>query len=207
MIPNKILPYLTDGTIVFFRDKGVIGKLICGAQSIYTKHEFGVKSLWSHIGIIIGDYFYESTVKFNKKKKIYGCVKRTLKERFDHKSLKKHYSVLGFQQNLPLSSENWELIFDKVNYLINNDIKYGGQELFGTLFRILRWRFAKKSKKEALLQKANKFDSSNVYCVAFVADAIEACGKEYIDVHHSISTVDEAWYDCKLTCNNKIIKV
>ena len=91
--------------------------------------------------------------------------------------------------------------------MVTDKIQYGKKELLGTLIRILKWRLADKPTREKLLQQANKYDTSNVYCIAFVADCMEASGKTFIDVEHSISVVDEGWYDCHIPCNNEIMKI
>jgi hypothetical protein len=202
---EKIEDYLNDKTIVFFDNKGFIG-LLKWVQSIYTKVAFKTKSEWTHIGIILDGYFYESTLNLNGEK--YNEVIRTkVEDRFNEKELKR-YNKLGFQFNfVELKEIDWKRIKKEAQEYILNDIDYAKKELFGTFFWMLKWRFSKPEKRRQLELSQNRFNTDNVYCIAYVADIMESNKKslEYIDIEHSVSVVDEGWNDCKMSCANKII--
>lgn len=217
---ERLLPYLKDRTVVYFRAKK--GKFLLWAQSIFTKKEFGCKSMWTHVGLILGGYLYESTVrknkgrmkkvlgiKFRKTTLIYGVIKTKVSERFSAEKIKK-YNQFGFQLNfVQLDAKDWKAIKAAADKDVKGKRKYGGKEIPGTLIRLIRWRLTRNAKKKAaLLQQENRWNTKAGYCVACVADWMEANIKklDYVDVAHSISTVDEPWHDSGLACTNKIIR-
>jgi len=78
--------------------------------------------------------------------------------------------------------------------------------LVGTLITILRWKLTRNpDKRRRILREHNPFDSSiSMYCIAFVADCIEKANVDYIDVQHSVSTVDHGWFTKLKHVNKKI---
>jgi len=189
--------------MVFFKDKGFIGNAIIESQNI----RWNGKSQWSHIGFFYNEKFYESTVKFKitkERKKflffhinipklqyVYGIYITDIAKRF--KNWRKSYSKLGIQYNFNFSERIWKKAIEKAEQMKKNHIKYGGLELFGTLSQLIKWKMTKDpEKREKILQEKNPFNTSSVYCIAFVADCFSSV--KYIDVESSISTVDDGWF-------------
>ncbi len=194
-LKNEISKYLIPKTILFEKGKDFISNAIIEAQNIFWEEQ-GKKSQWSHIGFFGSDgKFYESTVKFTWGKLVYGIrvskPKKILKEVF------KNDEKIGIQLNLgEISNEDWDKITEEGKKLKKQKCTYGGLELVGTLFTIMRWKFTRDpEKRKKLLQEHNPFnDVKSMYCIAFVADCIEKASVEYVNVEHSISTVDHGWF-------------
>lgn len=203
---KDITKYLKPRTIIFLQGKGFIEQAILACQNIYVKEKFGVKSKWSHIGIIADDgLYYESTISIATG--INGVKVSTIKKAFSKKKLK-DYNRLGFQYDLKLSDSEWWTISHSCWKAKKDKLKYGTLELFGTLFTLTWWKISGKKKRKKILQMRNPFDSiMKVYCIAFVNDMIESCGREYLEVESSISTVDEAWINCKIKNKQREVKV
>ncbi len=206
-LKKEISEYLIPKTIMFEKGKGFIENAILESQNIYWDEQ-GRKSQWSHIGFFgIDGNFYESTVKFSWKKLVYGIriskPKKILKEIF------KNDEKIGFQFKFEnISDEDWEAITTKGKELKKKKVTYGGLELVGTLITIFKWKLTRDPKKrKKILQKHNPFDDvKSMYCIAFVADCIEKANVDYVDVEHSISTVDHGWFT-KLKHENKKIEI
>jgi len=232
MTNEKIQKYLKPCTIVFFKGRGFISKAIIEAQHIYVKERFKKSSQWSHIGFVgIDGKFYESTVKVSIKwqKKIlfkifgkevsikvpkinyvYGIYITDVEKRF--KNIEKTDEKLGFQYDIQdLTLKDWEEITNYGKFLKEKNIKYGGKELFGTLITLIKWKITKNEKKrKQLLKEKNPFDTSDVYCVAFVSDCIkEGSKRNYTDpsINHSVLTVDEPWHNPLFKLKKKAVRL
>ena len=206
-LKKEISKYIIPKTIMFEKGKGFIENAILESQNIYWDEQ-GKKSQWSHIGFFgINGNFYESTVKFGWKKLVYGI--RVSKPKKILKEILKNDEKIGFQFKFEnISDEDWEAITAKGKELKKKKVTYGGLELFGTLITILRWKLTRDPKKrKKILQEHNTFDDvKSMYCIAFVADCIEKANVDYVDVEHSISTVDHGWFT-KLKHENKKIEI
>ena len=204
---NEINKYIIPKTIMFEKGKGFIENAILESQNIVWQEE-GKISQWSHIGFFGTDgKFYESTVKFSWKKLIYGI--RVSKPKKILKEILKNDEKIGFQFEFEnISDENWEAITAKGKELKKNKVTYGGLELVGTLITILRWKLTRNpDKRRRILREHNPFDNSkSMYCIAFVADCIEKANVNYVEVQHSVSTVDHGWFT-KLKHENKKIEI
>jgi len=206
-LKDEITKHLVPKTIMFEKGKGFISQAILESQNIVWK-EAGKHSQWSHIGFFGTDgKFYESTVKFGWKKILYGI--RVSKPEKILKEIVKHDEEIGFQDKFEnISDEGWETITQKGKELKRKKVKYGGLELVGTLITILRWKLTRNpDKRRRILREHNPFDESrSMYCIAFVADCIEKANVNYVDVEHSVSTVDHGWFT-KLKHENKKIAI
>ena len=206
-LKEEIRKLLVPKTIMFEKGKGFIGSAIIESQNIVWSEQ-DKKSQWSHIGFFGTDgKFYESTVKFSWKKLTYGI--RVSKPKKILKEIIKHDEKIGFQTVFEnISDEDWEAITAKGKELKKKKVKYGGVELVGTLITILRWKLARNpDKRRRILREHNPFDSTkSMYCIAFVADCIEKANVNYVDVEHSVSTVDHGWFT-ELKHENKKIKI
>lgn len=206
-LKNEIGKYLIPKTVMFEKGKGFISNAIIESQNIVWDEQ-GKKSQWSHIGFFGTDgKFYESTVKFGWKKILYGI--RVSKPKKILKEILKNDEKIGFQTTFDkISDVDWEAITAKGKELKKKKVKYGGVELVGTLITILRWKLSKNpDKRRRIMREHNPFDSSkSMYCIAFVADCIEKANVNYVDVTHSVSTVDHGWFT-KLKHKSNIIDV
>ena len=206
-LKNEINKYLIPKTIMFEKGKGFIENAILESQNIYWSEE-GKRSQWSHIGFFGTDgKFYESTVKFSWKKILYGI--RVSKPKKILKEIIKNDEKIGFQFEFEnISDEDWEAITTKGKELKKKKVTYGGLELVGTLITILRWKLSRNpDKRRRILREHNPFDNSkSMYCIAFVADCIEKANVNYVDVEHSVSTVDHGWFT-NLKHENKKIEI
>ena len=197
--------------VILTRAKGFISAAICKCQDIYTQKKYNKPSLFSHI-VLIGEdgICYESTVEFNWKKfkLVYGMKASDPKKTYSLKKLK-DYEVICFQKRFDvLKKKQWTQITEYAKKCVRDKVKYGGLELFGTLWTLIKWRFylavGMNKSADKLLEKKNPFDDTeNVYCIAFVSDAIASTGKKYIKINSSVATVDEGYYNCNL--NHKTI--
>jgi len=203
----EISKYLIPKTIMFEKGKGFISTAIIESQNIVWQVE-GKRSQWSHIGFFGTDgKFYESTVKFSWKKLLYGI--RVSKPKKILKEIIKNDDRIGFQFGFKnISDKDWEAITAKGKELKKKKVTYGGVELVGTLITILRWKLSRNpDKRRRILREHNPFDNSkSMYCIAFVADCIEKANVNYVDVEHSVSTVDHGWFS-KLKHENKKIDI
>ncbi|NQT65935.1 MAG: hypothetical protein HQ554_07120 [FCB group bacterium] len=203
----EISKYLIPKTIMFEKGKGFISNAIIESQNIIWQAE-GKRSQWSHIGFFGTDgKFYESTVKFSWKKILYGI--RVSKPKKILKEIIKNDDRIGFQFGFKnISDKDWEAITTKGKELKKKKVTYGGVELVGTLVTILRWKLTRNpDKRRRILREHNPFDNSkSMYCIAFVADCIEKANVDYVEVQHSVSTVDHGWFT-KLKHENKKIKI
>ncbi|MBN2461362.1 MAG: hypothetical protein JXB60_07115 [Candidatus Cloacimonetes bacterium] len=191
---RKVKDLLPRGAIIFERGCDFISQAIIEAQDIFWEEE-AKKSQWSHIGFIGADgYFYESTVKFSGRRFVYG-VRITQPSQLI-KEMTKNDDLIGIQYDLDMNRSQWEKATAKARQMKREKYVYGGLELFGTLLRLWRWKLTRDPRKRKnLLQKRNPFNlKKSLYCIAFVADCLEAAGVEYISVEHSIATVDHGWY-------------
>ena len=206
-LKKEINKYLIPKTIMFEKGKGFIENAILESQNIFWD-EHGKKSQWSHIGFFGTDgKFYESTVKFSWKKLTYGI--RVSKPKKILKEIIKNDEKIGFQFEFEnISDEDWEAITTKGKELKKKKVTYGGLELVGTLITILRWKLTRNpDKRRRILREHNPFDNSkSMYCIAFVADCIEKANVDYVEVQHSVSTVDHGWFT-KLKHENKKIEI
>ncbi len=206
-LKKEISKYIIPKTIMFEKGKGFIENAILESQNIYWSDE-GKISQWSHIGFFgIDGKFYESTVKFSWKKLVYGI--RVSKPPKILKEILKNDGKIGFQFEFEnMSDEDWEAITTKGKELKKKKVTYGGLELVGTLITILRWKLTRNpDKRRRILREHNPFDNSkSMYCIAFVADCIEKANVNYVDVEHSVSTVDHGWFT-KLKHENKKIEI
>jgi len=208
---------------IFFQGKGFISQAIIEAQNI----RWSGKSQWSHIGFVKDGIFYESTVKVGivkerkklfsvfgkdvyatvpKVKFVYGIYISDVGKRL--KNWQKENFQIGFQSDFDLPNSVWETMKKYTEELKRKKVKYGGKELFGTLWVLMKWKLTKDPKKRVeILKKKNPFDTSDVYCIAFVNDAFKAAGINYIDpsIDSSVSTVDDGWYT-KLKHRKTIVK-
>ncbi len=202
---EEIRKLLVPKTIMYEKGKGFISNAIIESQNIVWD-EYGKKSEWSHIGFFGTDgKFYESTVKFGWKKILYGI--RVSKPSKILKEIMKHDEKIGFQVKFEtISDEDWEAITAKGKELKKKKVKYGGIELVGTLITILRWKLTRNpDKRRRIMRERNPFDSKkSMYCIAFVADCIEKAEVDYVDVGHSVSTVDHGWFTKLKHEQNKI---
>ncbi|MEA2095296.1 MAG: hypothetical protein U9P73_01200 [Candidatus Cloacimonadota bacterium] len=206
-LKNELSKYLVSKTIMFEKGKGFISTAILESQNIVWQEE-GKRSQWSHIGFVGTDgKFYESTVKFGWKKILYGI--RVSKPKKILKEIIKHDDRIGFQFEFEnISDEDWIGITAKGKELKRKKVAYGGVELIGTLITILRWKLTRNpDKRKRIMREHNPFDKSkSMYCIAFVADCIEKANVDYVNVEHSVSTVDHGWFT-KLKHENKKIKL
>lgn len=216
-------------SIIYLKGKGFISEAILAAQDIYWK-EYGKKSNFSHVAIRLDDgYIYESTVKLNfieKEKEIkignitkkvkypviqfvYNVYRSTLEEYLATLTSNNYEKVVihtNFQQ---ISDNQWEIILNKAKELYDKKYKYGGLELFGTLFTLIRWKLTKDpEKRKEILSQRNPFDDKQaVYCIAFVADLMKAANvpytPDYIDT--SVLTVDHGYYT-SLKCSELVFR-
>lgn len=204
----KWAKYVTPKIIIYFNDDEFIDEAIMYCQSIYTKEKYGVKSKWSHIGFLGSDNkFYESTVEFSWTKIVYGIKISSCKKLI--KKIKRCKKI-GIQYDLDLAEDEWKEMQDYGKLLKKRKVKYGGIELFGTLWTILKWKVVSKKKRKEILKKENPFNSEAVYCCAFVSDAImKTTNKNFISpkIDASISVVDEGWINCYLENKKRIIKI
>lgn len=178
---------------IYFYEKGFIGDSILACQDIYW-NEFGINSRFSHVGFMGTDnFFYESTVDFNLKNTIYGIYSESVESR-----IKKWYKYdkLAVQVFPTININQWDVLTASAKKNVGK-IEYGGLELFGTLWTLIRWKLTfDKEKKKRILMEKNIFDSTKAqYCVSFVVDEmeknlnIELCpGTE-----NSVLTVDHLW--------------
>lgn len=205
--------------VIFTKGKGLGIKFLLGIQSIFTNAEYGIKSNWNHVVLKIDNYIYESTVgkvrngtkkflfwKIKKYKKIRHVLKTDV-NKWCSKITRKKFICVGIQKDHKLSPAEWKKIKAHAVDHIARGTKYAFKELRGTMARIIKYRLTRRSQRAALMQEHNKHDSDKVYCIAFVADCMEASGKEYMDVAHCVSVVDEGWIDSKIPCNNSIIRI
>ena len=113
------------------------------------------------------------------------------------KEMKKIDELIGIQSKFKrITEQDWVRITDEGKALKKAKYTYGGLELVGTLLVILRWKLTRDpEKRKKILKEHNPFDmKDSLYCIAFVADCLSAAGIEYIDIQHSISTVDHGWF-------------
>ena len=210
---SRVKDYAKPRSIVFEKGDSLVAKAILKAQNL----QWDGYSNFHHVYFIAEDGFcYESTLKMKwvkeKKKFLWwnikvpvlrfvGGVVRTDIETRMAKSFKKCKEI-GVQYNFNLSSNDWFKITEKAQEMLHAKYKYGTMEIAGTALRLMRYKVVSwfsKDRAEKLLKKKNPFDKKEtLYCIAFVAECMEACGKEYIDVHSSVATVDEGWVDCKM---------
>jgi len=219
-------------SIIFTKDAGFIGNAICAAQNLYWK-EVGKKSQFSHVVFIGPDgKCRESVVKMKwvkVQKKIFGIKISIPQLKFvngiyisdpetRYKDAQKEYSKMAVEYGFKWSKSVWEKAAAYGDKLYAEKQKYGGIELFGTLWVITKWKWYMKTKQykkaDELLLKENPFNSSKmVYCIAFVADAVAAGGvKNYLnvdddpqpDVNSSTSTVDHGWWT-KVPCKREML--
>jgi len=198
---------LVPKTILFEKGRGFISNAIIEAQNILWK-DSGKESQWSHIGFFGSDgKFYESTVKFSWKKIIYGI--RVSKSSKILKEIIKHSEKIGIQSEFThITDHEWDLITANAIDLKKAKATYGGLELVGTIITILRWKFSRDpDKRKRILREHNPFDNStSMYCIAFVADCLKNAKVDYIEVEHSVSTVDHGWLS-KLKHKSKIFTI
>jgi len=196
-------------SIIFFKGKDYISKLIIESENIFWKNQSTYpdykNAQWSHVGLLIGNFFYESTVDVDRKL-VYGVQRVLIDKRFSEKELK-NVSQIGVIQNLNISKQQ---IVDIRNYCEKSigKITYGGVELFGTLLALWLWKISPTSIKEKILRNKNPFDDpKSMYCVAFVIEALKN-GLGFYPlrkfVEPSISTVDHLWIDISLECEKLI---
>jgi len=192
---------------IFYRSNDFIGDAIVECQKIRNP-----KSEWSHVGFVGPDgLHYESTVSLSIVKKkikifkkeievptlryIYGIKITKAEDRIFEALDDKHISKIGIQTEFNLPDEVW-LKMTEYAYK-NRNLQYGGFELFGTLYTLLKWKATSDPKKrEEILKERNPFDSPKaVYCIAFVADAFAYAGVSYLPkgINSSISIVDDGW--------------
>ncbi len=195
------------GTIIFEKGKDFISQAIIQAQNLFWQ-DHDKQSQWSHIGFIGSDSrFYESTVKFTRKGFVYGI--RISRQKKILKEIYKSDEKIGIQNKfVQITDDDWKKITEKAISLKKAKYTYGGLELIGTLLVILKWKLTRDpEKKEKILREHNPFDiKESVYCIAFVADCLAAAGKEYLNIQHSISTVDHGWFT-DLEHDSKVIEI
>lgn len=199
-----MIEYLKPRTVIFLQGNGFIEQGILACQNLYVKKKFGVNSQWSHVGIIVDDgLYYDSTISFHGYSYTQGIRAGDPLKIFSEKGLK-DYNKIGFQYDFDLTNKDWRIITKSCQEAKQNKLNYGTLELFGTLFALLCWQFARTDKaRKKILKTRNIFDSPrDVYCCAFVNDRIESCGKNYIDPESSISTVDELFLNSKIKCKS-----
>jgi len=191
-------------TCVFFRDDGFISDAVIECQNIY----WDGTSQYSHIGFIGSDKkFYESTVsiktiniekkflgiklKIPQLKFVYGIKVSSLDDRLNDWCKYKRFGV----QNLPtITSEQWRDITAIGQKMYEQHFKYGGFELFGTLWTLIKWKLTRDPEKRKKILIANNpcDDPKAIYCIAFVATCItNSTGLDYVSgVSIEQSTVD-----------------
>jgi hypothetical protein len=197
-----------NNSVIFFRNRGWLGDAIIAAQDIYWKTE-GKKSKWSHIGFVGPDgIFRESTVKLQwvptgkkflginlkKLKYVYGIHRTELTERMNN--WKEDYEEIGMQSDFKFKEQVWQEMADIGDDMYDRGYDYGGTELLGTLWTILKYKFTRNAEKRRnMLLERNPLDKiDDMYCIAFVARCFLRAGKQYINVHPSVSTVDAGWF-------------
>jgi hypothetical protein len=194
---NEIISYLKPKTIFFTNSKDWVGQSIIECQDIYVQERYNYPSQWSHVGFIgIDGRTYESTISFSWTKFVNGIVISTPEKWFSKKELK-NYNKIGFQYDFTgLSDKDWGNATEYGKLLKKDNYQYGIFELFGTFWYILKWKVASEKGRKKLMQEKNIFDDpKSVYCSAFVSDCLEKKSNiNYIDVEHSISTVDDCWH-------------
>jgi hypothetical protein len=201
---------LKPRTVIFLQGKGFIEQAILECQNIYVREKFNVDSQWSHVGIIVDDgLYYDSTISFHGWNYTQGIRAGDPFKIFFEKELSKNYNRIAFQNDFKLNNTDWKKITAYCQNAYKNKLNYGTLELFGTLYTLLCWKFARTEKqRKKILSKQNIFDSpQDVYCSAFVTDAIEHSGKNYIDPESSISTVDELYLNSKIKNNITEVKL
>ena len=211
--------------VIFFRGKGFISEAILACQSLYTEEHYNHKSKWSHVGFIGSDgRFYESTVEWGTRI-VYGV--RSISRRKLMKEIKEAEKI-GVQSGFvffPLlldpphrfgdlynktyimrTNFQWMEMTNYAKELIKRRVKYGFFELFGTLWTILRWKFAGEEERKRILADNNPFDSNDVYCISFVSDCFKN-GSPLGSIDYtppaiatSNLTVDDGWFGCQLAC-------
>jgi len=207
-LSEKNEKYIKPKTIIYFLGDDFTDEAIIYFQNIYTKEKYGKKSQWSHIGFLGEDgKFYESTVIFSWFKFCYGIKISSMK--YLKKKISKSVKI-GVQYDIDLADNEWMKMQEYGRELKKDKIKYGGMELFGTLWTILKWKLSSKKERKRILKKENPLNSSDVYCCAFVSDAIRETTDKYFidpDIHASVSVVDEGWINCFLSHKKKVIKI
>ena len=205
-------------SIIYLRGEGFISDAIIEAQNIYWE-EFGKQSQFSHVAIRLDDgNIYESTVMLNtiKKRKtinILGWQKTisypiiqfvynvcaTPLDKYLKRLQKNHYEKVAIHTNFTeISNTQWLRVLEAAQKLHKEHYKYGGLELFGTLFTLIKWKLTKDpQKRKELFARRNPFDDpKSVYCIAFVADIMKAANIPYTpkNIHTSQLTVDHGYY-------------
>lgn len=193
---------------LYLRGKGFISEAILAAQSIYTEQRFGKSSEWSHIIFIGSDgRYYESTVEivWRRGHIVYGV--RSIGRNKVNKLISKAERCEC--QKLDITHEQWEEVTRYARLSEEKGTLYGGFELFGTLWTIIRWRLAGKKKRAEILKEKNPFESHNTYCIAFVSECFLRAGMNYTDpnIDPSNLTVDEGAMNCMISSARYRVKI